>query len=387
MHEGILNNKIVLDRLTTLILKTGFNKRIQSDDLGQIMESAECEVNASSLQVLQNWALQLEKVHDNPLLNRRDLAVNELIESGVSKEDAAFAVNRVAGMTSDLVSDFDANKKQGSINELLILPKIMEFPSINLNQNPIIEPIATLRITNIGTGLVIGRIQNNFKWISLSIIDFSVKANETIEVQLILSKNAPNNLSKYVINQAITVEWSDGKQDVDCEFSVISSKNKKNNWWIALIILIFAILIAIANNQVPNSNQLGTQNLPAETIYTTNKQNAGIVKEVIIKANEEWQNTGVEIRQGQDVKITYISGMWEIMPDSMGYPFIEYGAGGAFLDVGWIASIGRIENQIPFSVGESYEFTANNSGTLFLRANDSDMGDNSGSIIYKIEVH
>jgi hypothetical protein len=105
-----------------------------------------------------------------------------------------------------------------------------------------------------------------------------------------------------------------------------------------------------------------------------------------------WVNTNIEIRQGNKVTITYISGQWKAAPDwdlvgpkgDWRYVMSEYRLPSYPL----LTLIGRIGETTPFFVGEGLTFTATTNGELQLGANDIEnlYGDNDGSLIVKVNV-
>jgi len=105
---------------------------------------------------------------------------------------------------------------------------------------------------------------------------------------------------------------------------------------------------------------------------------------VQVSASEEWQSTGMTVRAGDRLWIRQIDGKWSPWH---GGSYDAAGSGGDPLcrcnvmeAVSHAALIGKIGDANPFLVGREYDHTVNESGTLFLRINDTDLHDNSGEL-------
>jgi len=105
-------------------------------------------------------------------------------------------------------------------------------------------------------------------------------------------------------------------------------------------------------------------------------------------ANQEWQDTGIEVRPGKTLTVLYTSGLWSPWG---GGSYDGIGSGGdpkcscnVMEGVSHAALIGKIGDNAPFLVGNSFKQTMGEAGDLFLRINDSRLGDNSGSL--KVEI-
>jgi hypothetical protein len=124
-----------------------------------------------------------------------------------------------------------------------------------------------------------------------------------------------------------------------------------------------------------------------------------IQHEVEVYASEEWQATGVEIRQGETITIQYVSGEWS--------PFAGYSTDGqgctdpnvCTQDLSVLQSfpdnlvsgihatlIARINQGPIFVVGNEITFQAENTGELMLRMNDKSTSDNSGSLVVSVKI-
>ena len=116
--------------------------------------------------------------------------------------------------------------------------------------------------------------------------------------------------------------------------------------------------------------------------------------EVLIAANQGWQDTGVELQPGERILIEYISGKATdgdvAIIDGSG---IDYTCGHSGCceplpearRSSLIGRVGRIDDEI-FSVGNGIEITVDKKGNLFLRINDCNSGlnDNSGKLRVRI---
>ena len=72
--------------------------------------------------------------------------------------------------------------------------------------------------------------------------------------------------------------------------------------------------------------------------------------------------------------------------NSLGPPPSSGHSEGIMPTVSWTGLIGRIEHGPPFAIGSEARVAASSNGRLFLRINDTDTRDNTGSIVVLIEV-
>ena len=118
------------------------------------------------------------------------------------------------------------------------------------------------------------------------------------------------------------------------------------------------------------------------------------VIEVAIQSNQGWQDTGVELRSGENVLIEYILGQVTdgatIIIDGSGADYICGQAEcceplPAVRRSSLIGRVGRTDDEI-FYVGNGVENTVKKNGLLFLRLNDCNSGltDNTGEFIVRI---
>ncbi len=111
---------------------------------------------------------------------------------------------------------------------------------------------------------------------------------------------------------------------------------------------------------------------------------------VMVRADSDWQDTGIQVKPGMRVRIRQISGLWS--PWS-GATFDAVGSGGDPRCLGNVAEgishaalIGRVEDSQPFYVGRDFDQRLGERGTLFLRINDTHLEDNAGALEVLIEV-
>lgn len=120
-----------------------------------------------------------------------------------------------------------------------------------------------------------------------------------------------------------------------------------------------------------------------------------------VQAKGGWTDTGVFVTNGQNLYITYLSGMWSPCAPPYGCPFSDANgdptAGGdentSLTYVDNIISgcyhgalIAQIGSNTPFCVSSSYSEVANQTGELRLSINDYYISDAGGEIIVKVDV-
>jgi hypothetical protein len=169
------------------------------------------------------------------------------------------------------------------------------------------------------------------------------------------------------------------------------SENKQNQQlWIVVIIAVTSIIVAcIWCVGTVLSSTIAKQPIRPEVLRD----------DVEVFANQNWQDTGIEIRQGDIVTIQYISGEWS--------PFSGYYTDGqgctdpsvctqdlsvlkTFPDnlVSGIHAtlIARINQGPIIVVGNEITFEAETTGGLVLRMNDKSTSDNSGSLVVSVQI-
>jgi hypothetical protein len=111
-----------------------------------------------------------------------------------------------------------------------------------------------------------------------------------------------------------------------------------------------------------------------------------------VRADRDWQGTGVRAGANQMVEIQYLSGQWAPWPNS------AYDATGCpqpgcdrvtnliIRDANHAALIGRIGNGGAFPVNAGTTFRSSEPGEIRLRINDTAIDDNSGAITVLVSV-
>ncbi|MBM3709245.1 MAG: hypothetical protein FJW61_02325, partial [Actinobacteria bacterium] len=122
---------------------------------------------------------------------------------------------------------------------------------------------------------------------------------------------------------------------------------------------------------------------------TENVQSPNIVS-VVVSGTQGWQSTGVTVKEGQRIQITYKDGTWagrvgfgpslpDIWTDAGGIDFQiyypEFGITSRFASL-----VGKIGDGSVLQIGSFYDAISVHSGTLFLSMFDIGMDDNAGSI-------
>lgn len=134
--------------------------------------------------------------------------------------------------------------------------------------------------------------------------------------------------------------------------------------------LVFGVLLLLGC-------RVSSPNLPAAVV-------------VEVQAQGGWQDTGIEIRVGDEVRVTYLSGTWS--PWSGGW-YDALGSGGdpkcdcnALMGASHAALLGRVGEELPFLVGADYRWVAGERGRLYLGINDTRLDDNSGALRVLVEI-
>jgi hypothetical protein len=119
-----------------------------------------------------------------------------------------------------------------------------------------------------------------------------------------------------------------------------------------------------------------------------------------VSADQDWQGSGVGLVKGQQVTISYLSGIWslntrggdlyKVGPDGYTKRYVSSLQGKCWPmplpNAPYGALVARIGNGPAFLVGSQLTFTANQSDWLSLRINDDCTGDDYGFIDIAIEV-
>ncbi|GAB4396796.1 MAG: hypothetical protein OHK0052_18500 [Anaerolineales bacterium] len=111
---------------------------------------------------------------------------------------------------------------------------------------------------------------------------------------------------------------------------------------------------------------------------------------VEVQAQQGWQDTGIAVRAGDEVRVQYLSGTWS--PWAGGW-YDALGSGGdpkcdcnALMGASHAALLGRVGESSAFLVGADYQWVAGESGTLYLGINDTRLADNSGALRVLVEI-
>jgi hypothetical protein len=150
---------------------------------------------------------------------------------------------------------------------------------------------------------------------------------------------------------------------------VVGTQMKNQNWLLLLSLIGVAVIIH--------------QFAPAERVY-----------EFTVTADQAWQDTGIELRPGQQLLIEYVSGQ---AVDADTTIWDGTGAGFACSHAGCceplpgaprsslIGRVGSIDEGI-FYIGNGVKNGVASEGNLYLRLNDCNAGlfDNSGSFLVRI---
>ena len=116
---------------------------------------------------------------------------------------------------------------------------------------------------------------------------------------------------------------------------------------------------------------------------------------VDVDSQKGWSNTGLEIREGEVLRMEWFGGMWRGDVGMTNCP--KHGPAGPTCDAytapagyplpGVVEDslVGRIGNEV-FSVGEQLRKIARTTGVLYLTINDTGHHDNDGIITMKVSI-
>jgi hypothetical protein len=109
----------------------------------------------------------------------------------------------------------------------------------------------------------------------------------------------------------------------------------------------------------------------------------GTGRDIVIRADQAWTNTGIQLRAGDLFRVDadgFINWGPNRSDDPNGEPGSPYNANRPLPNRAGGALIGRIGNGEPFFIGSGMQsFRAGSTGTLYLGVNDDYLRDNSGS--------
>jgi hypothetical protein len=142
---------------------------------------------------------------------------------------------------------------------------------------------------------------------------------------------------------------------------------------------------------VQNNNATATARA-LDTTATALAPLPSVDEQVDVQANIIWQDTGIQVRVGNTVKIQYIKGEWTIwsdtdpLTDGMG----QYGRDEIcrlMPEANLGGLIGRVSENPPFFIGNGTEIYSDYNGPLQLSINDCPgFGDNSGVLIVSVVI-
>ncbi|MFN3308683.1 MAG: hypothetical protein ACK44E_05675 [Anaerolineales bacterium] len=109
-----------------------------------------------------------------------------------------------------------------------------------------------------------------------------------------------------------------------------------------------------------------------------------------VRADQAWHNTGIVLQPGDLLVIRYVSGLWSPWPGGM-YDAIGFGGDpkcdcNVLKGVSHAALIGKLNDGLPFFVGDNFRQRVGESGVLYLGINDLRISDNSGALLVQVEV-
>lgn len=229
---------------------------------------------------------------------------------------------------------------------------------------------------------------------------------------------APSNLSLSTISQTqIRLSWTDNSMS-ESDFHVERSLSGSSDWTeIATVGVnstnfndfnltcgtnyyyrirahdnlnnIFSNYSNIASSTTQTCNQsLKKYFLPAvsKTVTTSSYKTT-------IDAKVEWQDTGINVKQGDQIRVSYLSGLWSIW-DTVDPNTDAIGQNGRHDGCTYLPSantgalIGGISTTSIYMIGNSGSFMASTDGTIHLSINDckGEFGNNNGSITVNIVV-
>lgn len=105
-----------------------------------------------------------------------------------------------------------------------------------------------------------------------------------------------------------------------------------------------------------------------------------------VDGKKKWQDSGVHLKTGDSVIVTYRSGKWSIDPKNHDYTDAEGLTSGSHSGKGIL--LAKVGNGSSREMGNQRQFYVRQNGTLYLKMKDSECcyGDNDGKIEVKIEV-
>lgn len=418
---------ILLINLKSKIQTSGFNKKFQEDDFVEIIKISGFDVNDSRIELLQRWSKCLERVRDLPLKTRQDYAIKELIETGISREDAIDVVQKIAKMVVEtskgkeeeinveqktlIEEEIYQESRKHEIDKDLLFDEIIEDVENPLANHPTVQ---TKRESTISSSLTKTKdpLQITYEKVNND-FEKPLKKNELPQKNLMteLESDPSGSQESLRVIPAITKTNQETPDNPILSTQNNSEPHRKRIVGVlglAVIILFFFIAPIYVNNLIINNTKTNAAPvLPQiQNTNTSTPKNTSIVRtpsitsiisndinkvhtEIVVQANEGWQNTNILLSKGQQLTITYQSGRWAPYLNIFDLPYTsnpkEY-PGSILSSASAWSLIGKVGNGVLFDVNRQINFVVENSGYLQLRINDDDYLDNTGSIIIKIDV-
>ncbi|RCK72173.1 MAG: hypothetical protein ANABAC_2154 [Anaerolineae bacterium] len=128
-------------------------------------------------------------------------------------------------------------------------------------------------------------------------------------------------------------------------------------------------------------------NRSAATLSFAQQTNPRLIE---VRADQPWNDSGLEIQSGDLLIIRYVSGLWS--PWSGGvYDALGFGGDpncdcNVLRGVSHAALIAKVGDGAPFFVGQDFRHRMGEAGKLYLGINDVRLSDNSGSLWVQVEV-
>lgn len=133
-----MKNEKLFELLIYQILQNGIGKKIQDNELIKILNQAGVDQLEQSVLMLRNWLKIIERVLENPLEIRRTKAIDELIRSGVPKDDAENTINKIVGIAIEESTEDEIKAVKNNIKtEISEMPE--QEKKIQAEQNEELE--------------------------------------------------------------------------------------------------------------------------------------------------------------------------------------------------------------------------------------------------------
>lgn len=145
-------------------------------------------------------------------------------------------------------------------------------------------------------------------------------------------------------------------------------------------------LVVLPTEALPTAPPLPTSAAPAQTPAPT-------IVELLVDARLARNMTGVQLQEGQLIRLEYLNGSWRAGPlptwplvDAHGDPQVASKASFPVPSARLMTLVGGIGDQPPFVVGLNTEFQVSAGGELWLGPNDDGLADNAGSLNIRLTI-